>query len=200
VLTAFTMGLPGGVHCAAMCGGVMGAVSLRVGRPGICLQLCYDVGRILSYAVADTLAGVFGGIRVTGQGRCFVPYRLKFAYRQRSGELCAFFVRGLWVMRSYPDSQEKWVRALPHVVDGLLVLSAVAILAMSPLKGWPGDWLTVKLALIVIYVALGLYRVSRSASPDGQDAGMAACIARFPVHHYSSRAAQSARYSFRSLN
>ena len=70
-----------------------------------------------------------------------------------------FFVRGLWVMRSYPDSQEKWIRTLPHVVDGLLVLSAVAMLAMSPLKGWPGDWLTVKLALIVIYVALRLYLV-----------------------------------------
>lgn len=67
-----------------------------------------------------------------------------------------FFVRGLWMMQSYPDSQEKWVRVLPHVVDAVLVLSAIAMLAMSP-KGWPGDWLTVKLALIVVYVVLALY-------------------------------------------
>ena len=60
-------------------------------------------------------------------------------------------------MQSYADSQEKWVRALPHWVDTVLVLSAVAMLAMSPLNGWPGDWLTVKLALIVVYAVLALY-------------------------------------------
>lgn len=73
-----------------------------------------------------------------------------------------FFVRGLWIMRSYPDSQETWVRVLPHVVDTVLLLSAVAMLAMSPLKGWPGDWLTAKLALIVVYVMLGLYLFRRA--------------------------------------
>lgn len=71
-----------------------------------------------------------------------------------------FFVRGIWVLRSYPDSQERWVRVLPHVVDAVLALSAVAMLAVSPIKGWPGDWLTVKLALIVVYVALSLYLFS----------------------------------------
>jgi uncharacterized membrane protein SirB2 len=67
------------------------------------------------------------------------------------------FVRGLWVMQSYPDPQEKWVRVLPHVVDAVLVLSAVAMLAMSPLTGWPGDWLTVKVALVAVYAMLLLY-------------------------------------------
>lgn len=67
-----------------------------------------------------------------------------------------FFVRGLWVMQSYPDPQERWVRVLPHAVDGVVVLSAVAMLVMSP-KGWPGDWLTVKLVLIAVYVVLALY-------------------------------------------
>lgn len=73
-----------------------------------------------------------------------------------------FFVRGIWVLRSYPDSEEKWVRVLPHVVDAVLVLSAVAMLAVSPLKGWPGNWLTVKLALIVVYVAFSLYLFGRA--------------------------------------
>lgn len=72
-----------------------------------------------------------------------------------------FFVRGLWLMQSYPESQEKWVRLLPHGVDGLLLLSGVAVLAMLP-KGWPGDWLTVKLALIVVYAALALYLFRRA--------------------------------------
>lgn len=56
------MGLLGGVHCAAMCGGIVGAVSLRAGRPGVGLQLSYSTGRILSYTIAGTLAGAFGSI------------------------------------------------------------------------------------------------------------------------------------------
>ena len=74
-----------------------------------------------------------------------------------------FFVRGLWAMQSYPDSQEKWVRVLPHAVDAVLVLSGVAMLAMLP-AGWPGNWLAVKLALIAVYglLALFLFRGARA--------------------------------------
>ena len=68
-----------------------------------------------------------------------------------------FFVRGLWVMRAYPESQEPWARMLPHLVDASLVVSAIGILILSPQKGWPGDWLTVKLVLIVLYVAMAQY-------------------------------------------
>lgn len=67
-----------------------------------------------------------------------------------------FFVRGLWVMRSYPSPQESWVRYLPHVVDAVLVGSALALLYESRNHGWPGDWMAVKLALIAVYVALVL--------------------------------------------
>ena len=68
VLTAVTMGLLGGVHCAAMCGGIVGAASLRAGRPGIRLQLSYNAGRIVSYAAAGTLVGAFGSIAVMAGG------------------------------------------------------------------------------------------------------------------------------------
>lgn len=60
LLTAVSMGFLGGVHCAAMCGGIVGAVSLRGAKPGITLQLAYNSGRILSYAAAGLLAGAVG--------------------------------------------------------------------------------------------------------------------------------------------
>lgn len=74
-----------------------------------------------------------------------------------------FFVRGLWIIRSYPRSEEAWARILPHAVDTLLLISAVWLLFSSPQKGWPGEWLTVKLVLIAVYVALAQYvfRVAR---------------------------------------
>lgn len=51
-----------------MCGGIAGAVSLRVGRPGICFQVSYNAGRIVSYAAAGTLVGAFGSIGVIASG------------------------------------------------------------------------------------------------------------------------------------
>ena len=66
------------------------------------------------------------------------------------------FVRGLWVMRSYPSPQESWVRVLPHVVDAVLVGSAVALLFETQKLGWPGAWMTLKLAYVAAYVVLAL--------------------------------------------
>ena len=68
-----------------------------------------------------------------------------------------FFIRGVWVMRSYPPAQETWVRALPHAIDGLLVATALGMLAIGPRTLWDGHWMAVKIALVVAYAVLSLY-------------------------------------------
>lgn len=65
-----------------------------------------------------------------------------------------FFVRGLWVMRSYPPPQEPWVRHLPHVVDTILVISALLVLWEKQSQGWPGEWLSVKLVCTAAFAIL----------------------------------------------
>jgi sulfite exporter TauE/SafE len=71
----FVVGLLGSVHCAAMCGGIVGALSLapqrvtsfpvpvRVARahPALASILAYNFGRIGSYAFAGALAGGAAG-------------------------------------------------------------------------------------------------------------------------------------------
>ena len=63
LLSAFLVGLLGGVHCVGMCGGIVAALSLglpaddRVTRWRY--QLSYNTGRIASYSLAGAL---FGGI------------------------------------------------------------------------------------------------------------------------------------------
>jgi len=68
VLTAFTMGILGGVHCVAMCGGIVGAVSLKGARPGIALHLSYNAGRVLSYTLAGAVVGGVGGLGALASG------------------------------------------------------------------------------------------------------------------------------------
>ncbi|WP_277962126.1 urease accessory protein UreH domain-containing protein [Pseudomonas sp. RIT-To-2] len=62
--SALVLGLLGGGHCLGMCGGLMGALTLAIpaeqrGRR-LRLLLGYNLGRILSYAVAGLLLGVAG--------------------------------------------------------------------------------------------------------------------------------------------
>jgi sulfite exporter TauE/SafE len=76
--SAFLVGLLGGVHCVAMCGGIVSALNLhpgqgsgvRVGPGGAAvaaaaaqapLHLAYSAGRIASYGIAGAIAGGIGG-------------------------------------------------------------------------------------------------------------------------------------------
>jgi len=63
VATAFTVGVLGGVHCIVMCGGIVGAFTMKqVGvAPALGLQLSFNTGRMTSYVAAGALAGGVGG-------------------------------------------------------------------------------------------------------------------------------------------
>jgi len=66
-----------------------------------------------------------------------------------------FVLRGVWRMRAPDRLDRRWVRILPHVVDSVLLASAIGLAAM--LASWPGKdgWLTAKVAALVAYVLLG---------------------------------------------
>lgn len=58
----FIVGLLGGGHCAGMCGGIVGALSLQTPQGGtaVLVHLAYNCGRIGSYVLAGLLAGLIG--------------------------------------------------------------------------------------------------------------------------------------------
>lgn len=61
LLSAFVVGLLGGVHCAGMCGGIVGALSFGIqGGRSVPILLAYNVGRIGSYTLAGALMGTLG--------------------------------------------------------------------------------------------------------------------------------------------
>lgn len=67
-----------------------------------------------------------------------------------------FFVRGVWMIRDSAMLRRCWVRVVPHVVDTLLLASAVVLSIM--LKQYPlvHPWLTAKVAGLLIYIGLGM--------------------------------------------
>jgi sulfite exporter TauE/SafE len=65
-LSAFVVGLLGGVHCAGMCGGIVAALTLglpekkRQGRQFLPYLLAYNLARLCSYTLAGCLMGGIG--------------------------------------------------------------------------------------------------------------------------------------------
>ncbi|MDH4285277.1 MAG: sulfite exporter TauE/SafE family protein [Gallionellaceae bacterium] len=62
MVSLFSTGLMSGVHCAGMCGGIVGAVTTQLPQhhwPAF-FHLSYNSGRIFSYSVAGALAGTLG--------------------------------------------------------------------------------------------------------------------------------------------
>jgi sulfite exporter TauE/SafE len=62
LLSLFLVGLLGGTHCAGMCGGIVGALSMQAaqGRAALPIHLAYNFGRIASYVIAGAVAGTVG--------------------------------------------------------------------------------------------------------------------------------------------
>ena len=62
LLALFIVGLLGGGHCAGMCGGIVGALSLQTPQGGaaVLIHLAYNLGRIGSYVLAGLLIGLLG--------------------------------------------------------------------------------------------------------------------------------------------
>ena len=73
-----------------------------------------------------------------------------------SASFALFFIRGMWVMRSYPTVHEFWARVFPVVVDAVFLLSGLMLLNMTP-GGAIQPWMLVKLFLIGTYVLLGMW-------------------------------------------
>ena len=75
-----------------------------------------------------------------------------------------FFVRGIWMLRESPLLQQRWVRITPHVVDTLLLVSAITLavqLRMSPVEQ---TWLMAKIVALLVYIGTGVValRLGRS--------------------------------------
>jgi sulfite exporter TauE/SafE len=61
LISAFIVGLLGGVHCVGMCGGIVGALSLGLPtQRNLPILLAYNLGRIGSYTFAGALMGALG--------------------------------------------------------------------------------------------------------------------------------------------
>lgn len=72
-----------------------------------------------------------------------------------------FVVRGVWMLVDSPWLRARFVRIAPHVVDTVLLASAVALAATVRQYPFVHGWLTAKVIGLIAYVALGTVALRR---------------------------------------
>lgn len=67
-----------------------------------------------------------------------------------------FLLRGLWMIRTSPLLGVRWVRVAPHVVDTLLLGSAIGLVVLTGQYPLVVDWVTAKIAGLLAYIGMGM--------------------------------------------
>ena len=75
--------------------------------------------------------------------------------------IAGFAVRGVLMLRDSVLLRSKLVRIAPHVVDTLLLGSAIALAWQSAQYPFAQNWLTAKLLALVAYILLGTVALKR---------------------------------------
>jgi sulfite exporter TauE/SafE len=139
MLTAFIAGLLGGVHCAAMCGGIVGLTRAPGAGAARCssFPLAYNAGRIASYALAGALAGLLGQAGMVLRGGVLAQHLLMFMMGAAL-IVVALNVAGVRpVMRGMEAAGSVlWRRLQPASRHVLPVTSPWQALGLGALWGW----------------------------------------------------------------
>jgi uncharacterized membrane protein SirB2 len=89
-----------------------------------------------------------------------------------------FALRGAWMLRSPQRLRRRWVRIAPHVIDTVLLVSALWLAWQLGAEGTRG-WLWAKVAALIVYIALGTVALKRGRTRDVRIAAFAAALATF---------------------
>lgn len=136
---AFLVGLLGGGHCAGMCGGIVGAVTVTLpgSRPQWPFLIGYNLGRIGTYTLAGVLAGVIGA------SSFFLDHvlpieKLLYALANLMLILLGLYLASIWrvLTRLEALGGMLWQRLQPYSRRLLPVRTVPQALLLGTLWGW----------------------------------------------------------------
>ena len=92
--------------------------------------------------------------------------------------LFGFVLRGVLRFSGSDLINSKWLKIAPHIVDTLLIVSAITLLLQASLNPLNTPWLLAKIVALIIYIGLGLiaFRFASSRSVAVWSWGMAVLV------------------------
>jgi uncharacterized membrane protein SirB2 len=67
-----------------------------------------------------------------------------------------FFIRGIWMMQDSDRLSQRWVKMAPHIIDTLLLTSAVLLVLQWQILPLQLPWLMAKIIALLVYIAAGM--------------------------------------------
>ncbi len=68
---------------------------------------------------------------------------------------CGFVLRAGWMLTDSPMLTKRWVKVLPHIIDSVLLVSALWLVYLMSLPLLQTDWLLAKIIALLVYIGLG---------------------------------------------
>ena len=143
-LSAFMVGLLGGVHCVGMCGGIVSAMTMGIAK-GIQqplnrifpYHLAYNLGRILSYTVAGAIMGGVG-VMLAGFMPVYTAQKLLLGLAGLFMILLGFYLSGWWMVLARLEQAGSviWKRLEPFGRKLLPVKDVGHAFMLGLLWGW----------------------------------------------------------------
>ena len=75
-----------------------------------------------------------------------------------------FTVRGYWMLNASTMLTQRWVRILPHIIDTLLLTTAIALTVVLSQYPFINSWLTAKVLALLAYIVFGTIALKRGKS------------------------------------
>lgn len=97
--------------------------------------------------------------------------------------ISGFALRGYWMLTGNPRLRSRPARVLPHILDTLLLASAIGMLVMWQANPFEFSWLSAKIAALLCYIGLGMvaFRFGKTRRVRVIACGMALLVAAYIV-------------------
>ncbi|MDX1320186.1 MAG: SirB2 family protein [Oceanospirillum sp.] len=92
-----------------------------------------------------------------------------------------FTLRSVWMLLDSDKLQKRWVKIVPHIIDTLLLVSAIGLMFQIQQYPFSDGWLTAKLLGLIAYIVIGTIALKRGKTKGTR---VIALVAAFGVIAY----------------
>lgn len=75
-----------------------------------------------------------------------------------------FALRSFWMLQDSPSLQKRWVKIVPHIIDTVLLVSAISLAVLLQQYPFVDGWLTAKVLALLAYIGFGTIALKRGRS------------------------------------
>lgn len=90
-----------------------------------------------------------------------------------------FVLRFIWVMSNSGMMRQKWVKIVPHIIDTVLLISAITLCVLISQYPFYVAWLSEKVIGLVAYIVLGLFALKLGKNKLVKSVAFVAAVAVF---------------------